>query len=307
MLYGVDVHDGYQHGLDFATIKRQGYTFAAVKLTQGTGYERDMGDDWVRAVRAAGLIPGGYHWITRADGAAQARWFHAKVVQCGGPEGMLAQLDCEDDATLADIRAFNAEWQRLTGGHPLLIYTGGWWWRPRGWDGASLTPWLWDSHYLTADTDTIPDDPAAFAARIPANWWTPGYGNWPAATFVQFTSRGDAGTLANNVDLSATRLTMQQLLALTTNGGGDVIVSDADAQYLIWRVEAIIKDLAVVRGGPAKGEENVLHDRLDRIDAELAELKALVTTLGVEHTHAVNVTVAGTGTGGTGPAQPLDA
>ena len=216
MLYGVDVHDGYQRGLSFPTLVAQGYTFAAVKLTQGLTYQRDLGDDWVRAARAAGLIPGGYHWLTSGDGAAQARNFHTKVLEAGGPEGMLIQLDCEDDGYGPQITAWAAEWRRLTGGHPFLIYSGGWWWpRTGGFRGVDVTPYLWQSHYLTADADTVPDDPAAFAARIPSAWWSPGYGGWSTATILQFTSRGDAGMLSNNVDLNVTTLSREQLLALT--------------------------------------------------------------------------------------------
>jgi GH25 family lysozyme M1 (1,4-beta-N-acetylmuramidase) len=223
-LYGVDVHDGYQAGLSFPVLARQGYTFAAVKLTQGTDYTRDMGDDWVRAARDAGLIPGGYHWLNSSDGAVQARWFHRKVVECGGPEGMLIQLDCEDNGYGPQMRAWTAEWARLTGGHPFLIYSGAWWWndpnRPmRPVRGVDLTPYLWHSRYITADTDTAPDDPAAVAAAIPATYWTPGYGGWPRATFLQFTSKGDAGSLANKVDLNVYLGTRAQLLALTTKAG----------------------------------------------------------------------------------------
>ena len=220
MLYGVDVHGRYQAGISFATLKAQGYTFAAVKATQGTFLLAPQFVEWTAQIRAAGMVPGAYHWIdNRSTGAAQARYFYNRVKTAGGPEGMLVQLDNEDTsypATLQITKDWAAEWAQVSGGHPFLMYTGGWWWRPRGWDGHSITPYLWDSHYLTADLDTIPDDPAAFAARIPASWWNPGYGNWPTATFLQFTSRGDAGGLANNVDLNATRLTLDQLLALTT-------------------------------------------------------------------------------------------
>lgn len=216
MLYGVDVHPRYQAGIDFPTLKAQGYTFAAVKATQGTYLSVDLFASWISKARAAGLIPGAYHWIVAGDGAGQARYFHERVKAAGGPDGMLIQLDCEDNATWSDVVAWANEWTRLTSGHPFLIYTGGWWWRPRTWNGSLLTPYLWDSHYLTADLDTVPDDPAAFASRIPADWWAPGYGGWGSATFLQFTSKGDAGGLGNNVDLNATRLTREQLLALTT-------------------------------------------------------------------------------------------
>lgn len=222
--YGVDVHDGYQAGLSFPTLKRQGYSFAAVKLTQGTDYARDKGDDWVRAARDAALVPGGYHWLNSADGAAQARWFYRKVKESGGPDGMLIQLDAEDNGYAAPMRAWAAEWEQLSGGHPWLMYSGAWWWndpnRPmRTVRGVDLTPYLWHSHYITADADTIPDDPAAFAARLPASYWNPGYGGWTLATFIQLTSKGDAGGLVNNVDLSVYLGSMAGLLALTRRSG----------------------------------------------------------------------------------------
>lgn len=216
MLYGVDVHDGYQAGLSFPTLKRQGYTFAAVKLTQGTGYVRDQADEWVRAAAAAGLIPGGYHWLNSEPGAAQAKWFYRKVRECGGPQGMLIQCDNEDNATVQVTRDWAAEWAQLSGGHPFLMYTGGWWWPAHlgSFRGVDLTPYLWHSRYAVADTDAVPDDPAAIVAKIPASWWVPGYGGWAQATILQFTSQGDAGGLANKVDLNATRLTLDQLRAL---------------------------------------------------------------------------------------------
>lgn len=221
MLYGVDVHDGYQDGISFPKLKAEGYSFAAIKVTEGSGYVRAHAGEWVELARAAGLIPGAYHWLDGSDGAAQARWFHQHVVAVGGPEGMLIQLDCEDDGYGPQMAAWAHEWERLTGGHPFLIYSGAWWWpRTGGYRGASLTPYLWHSRYLTADTDGVPDDPAALAARVPESWWTPGYGGWAAATCIQITSRGDAGGLANNVDLNITRLTREQLLALTRRPGG---------------------------------------------------------------------------------------
>lgn len=219
-IYGVDVHDGYQAGISFPLLYQQGYRFAAVKLTEGTGYVRDAGADWIRAVRAAGMIPGAYHWLTASDGAAQARWFHQHVVAAGGPDGMLIQLDAEADGLGPQISAWVAEWRRLTGWYPFLIYSGSWWWpRTGGFNGSLMTPHLWDSRYLAADADTMPDDPAGFAARIPASWWVPGYGGWARSTILQFTSRGDAGGLGNNVDLNVFPGSIDELRANLTRGG----------------------------------------------------------------------------------------
>lgn len=287
MLYGVDVHDGYQAGLSFPTLARQGYTFAAVKLTQGAGYVRGAAGDWIRAARSAGLIPGAYHWLTAGDGAAQARWFHRHVTAAGGPDGMLIQLDCEDDGYGPQMRAWADEWNRLTGGHPFLVYSGAWWWpRTGGYWGADLTPHVWHSHYLTADTDSVPDDPAALAARIPASWWTPGYGGWPEATILQFTSKGDAGGLENKVDLNVTRMTREQLLALThVPGRAQPAVEAPDMtpeqetmlKAMAWRTEAIVQNLAVVRDGPTKGERNELHFATESVQAQMS---AALTALG---------------------------
>jgi GH25 family lysozyme M1 (1,4-beta-N-acetylmuramidase) len=220
-------------------LARQGYSFLATKASQGTEVpaHRTLSAamftgrmvSWIDQARQAGMVPGLYHWLTRIDGAAQARFFHNLVRRAGGPAGMLIQLDCEDDGYGPQMAAWAAEWDRLTGGHPFLIYSGSWWWpRTGGYRGASLTPYLWHSHYLDADTDTIPDDPQAFAGRVPASWWQVGYGGWTTPTFVQFSSRGDAGSLGNNVDLNAFRGTTADMQVLL--GGTDVItVVDQDA------------------------------------------------------------------------------
>lgn len=239
MLYGVDVHGTYQRGLSFPTLAKQGYSFAVTKATEGTSYVAPSFVEWTAAARAAGMIPGAYHWLHRGAAVEQARFFYDRVRQAGGPGGMLIQLDCEDDADWPTLQAWDAEWARLSGGHPYLIYTGRWWWdtASRGWPGVTLTPHLWHSEYLTADLDSVPDDPAAFAARIPASWWTTSYGGWPTATILQFTSKGDAGGLANNVDLNAFRGTREQLLALTHPPEDDMALrDDKDFHYLIHRL-----------------------------------------------------------------------
>lgn len=252
MLYGVDVHPRYQAGINLELLPSQGYTFAAIKATQGEYLEVPQFGDWIRRVRAAGLIAGAYHWIVKGDGAGQADYFFSYLIRSLGPnaltDGLLVQLDCEDDATLEDVQAWAARWRRISNDHPFVIYTGKWWWGPRGWNGAAIAP-LWDSHYLTADLDSVPDDPAAFAARIPASWWTPGYGNWKVATLLQFTSRGDAGGLANNVDLNATKLTLAQLQALAgLSPDGEDDMSPEQAQQL-----QAIRD-ATFFGGPSCGK-----------------------------------------------------
>lgn len=239
-LYGVDVHAQYQAGLDIAQLKAEGYSFLVTKASEGVHIPPLNGSSaafkarylsWVAQTRAQDMTPGLYHWIdSSAGGAAQARYFYRLVVEAAGPGGMLIQLDCEDDASYQQLLDWRDEWVQLSAGHPFLLYTGGWWWRQRGWDGAALTPWLWDSRYLTADADTISDDPAVYAARIPERWWTPGYGGWPSAAIMQFLSRGDAGSLGNNVDLNVLG-GGQELLATLTGGQADMTPTEHNWLY----------------------------------------------------------------------------
>lgn len=285
MLYGVDVHDGYQHGLSFSTLVRQGYTFCAVKLSQGVDFVRDQADEWIDEARTSGLIAGAYHWLTEADGAAQARWFWQCLKRVSGPEGLLIQLDCESDGYGQQITAWADEWRRLSGGHPFLIYSGAWWWpRTGGFDGSAVTPYLWHSRYLRADADVVPDDPAAFASRIPSSWWTPGYGGWTEATFIQFTSKGDAGNLANNVDLNCTRLSYDELVALTTPSQGSDEDVDTAQDALLFNASSIAAQTARMRdSAPVKRPDGSYFPEplvlgpvaaLKQIAADLAELKA---------------------------------
>jgi GH25 family lysozyme M1 (1,4-beta-N-acetylmuramidase) len=281
VLYGVDVHDAYQAGISFPTLVRQGYSFAVVKLTQGTTFVRDRAPSWIRSARSAGLIPGAYHWLTGSDGAAQARWFHSHLAAAGGPEGLLIQLDCEDDGYGRQMTDWANEWNQLTNYHPFIIYSAKWWWpRTGGFNGHSLTPYLWHGQYITTDANTTADNPANLVARVPSSFWTPGYGGWPRATILQFTDQGDAGGLGNNVDLNATPLSRGQLLALTTTSGEDPLagITERDAQALIWRVEAILHNRPTVAGGPTQGERNDLHDALSAAGIPPAALEADVVS-----------------------------
>lgn len=230
MLYGVDIHGTYQRGINFPLLVKQGYSFAAVKATQGStefhaSYTQQF-LDWIPKIKAAGLIPGAYHWLTNADPVAQCANFLRRLNQVGGAEGLLIQLDCEDNATLPVLQGWVKEWNRRTNNHPFLIYSGAWWWKPRGWNGAQFTPYLWDSHYISVDSDTIADDPAALAAKVPASWWKPTYGNWPKVSVLQFTSKGDAGGLGNNVDLNSYPGSRADMLALTTTNPNTITEED---------------------------------------------------------------------------------
>lgn len=202
----VDISN-WQAGIAIEEIAREGFSACVVKATEGTTYRDPQYDGWIPRIIATGMIPGAYHYLRNSDPVAQARAFHGRVAAHGGPQGWLIQLDNEEDATWEVTAGWVAEWNRLTGRHPFLMYTGAWWWRPRGWNGASLTPYLWHSSYVSGEGYA-----SDLYTRVPGSWWTPGYGGWSQATILQFSSSGlVAGRL---VDVDAFRGSLDQLRAL---------------------------------------------------------------------------------------------
>lgn len=308
-LYGVDVHAQYQSGLNIARLKQEGYSFLVTKASEGLGIPPLGGSSsafksrylsWLDQARANGMVPGLYHWIRAGRGAEQARFFYGLVREAGGPAGMLIQLDCEDDASYSDVQNWKAEWEQQSGGHPFLLYTGKWWWGPRGWDGLAITPHLWHSQYLTADADTISDNPATFAARIPETWWRPGYGNWPAATIVQFTSRGDAGSLGNNVDLNILGGSYELLATLT---GGDTVTAQE-----VW--EHPIYSPSLLFGGTAAEWLKYTVSTERKVDALTAMVQAIAEKVDIDQAELEAISAAakaGAEAGALEAAQPLAA
>lgn len=195
-IFGVDIAGSYQGGINIAKLKAEGFAFVVCKATEGTSYSAPRFDEWIPAIKANGMIPGAYHYIRNSDGAAQARFFLSRLAKHGGPAGMLIQLDCEADASWPVVQAFVAEWNAKTGNYPFAFYTGDWWLQPRKWNVAALTPYLWAApnrgYTGTYTGDASPD-------------WNAGYGGYAALAINQYTSKGDAGGLNDNVDIDAIR------------------------------------------------------------------------------------------------------
>lgn len=205
-LAGIDVsrHQGY---VDWTAVARA-KDFAFVKATDGIRYPYIgwFRENWPRLRATEGIVAGAYHWLTGADPAAQARYF---VAELGNVDGVLCALDVERDTdgsfpTIDKVRGFATEFARLTDGHPLVIYSGSWFWKsylgnPRGVD---LGP-LWHAEYETSQAE-IDDGPEL-----------EGYGGWPYATFWQYTSSGSCPGVAGAVDLDVFYGRPEDLHALT--------------------------------------------------------------------------------------------
>lgn len=216
VIFGIDAHTSYQAGLDVEQVAREGYQFMIIKATQGaTGYTAPAAfDGWIRRGRAAGMVCGAYHWLTDADPIGQVEHYLDRLAAVGGPQGLLCAVDVEDvkhPPTYAGLRRFADRFADRTGGHPLLVYTGAWWWSPRGWNGAAVSPHLWASRYVVGSGYG-----SALYAKVPASWWYPGYGGWPEVTMLQYSSSGRVA--GRSVDVNAYRGTLPQLRALTVPG-----------------------------------------------------------------------------------------
>lgn len=240
-LWIVDAAGSYQHGMSVQTLQREGFSAVVAKVSEGLvrndtwdAVNKSWAKAWIRTARDVGMIPGAYHYLRGASGQMQAQYFVQSLddITGNGAEGLLVQLDNEADATVEDTQSFVAEFGRLQPGHPLLMYTGQWWWGPRGWDGSDLTPYLWDSHYVMDGQSPASGFASAVYDQVPEWWWTPGYGGWLRATMLQFTSRASAGGLTSNVDASAYLGSIDSLRTLTT--GVDMTPEQAQKLDDVW-------------------------------------------------------------------------
>nr|NIQ55234.1 hypothetical protein [Gemmatimonadota bacterium]NIR37543.1 hypothetical protein [Actinomycetota bacterium]NIS32054.1 hypothetical protein [Actinomycetota bacterium]NIU67126.1 hypothetical protein [Actinomycetota bacterium]NIW28905.1 hypothetical protein [Actinomycetota bacterium] len=187
----------WQGDPDYEQVAAAGYRYAIAKATEGTSY---LWEHWWHRnhprITAAGLTLGAYHFLRTRDPAGQARYFVSTV---GDFHGRIAALDVErhptgDTPGIGHVREFADEFARLVPGHPLVIYTGRWYWRDLIGDpyGAGIGP-LWHSEYETSQAE-IDDGPEADR-----------YGGWDGCTLWQFTSIGSVPGVGGHCDINMLR------------------------------------------------------------------------------------------------------
>lgn len=206
VLTGPDVSH-HQGLVDWQQVAGAGHDFAFVKATEGAGFvDSQFRRNWT-GIAQAGMTRGAYHFLRSGlTGAEQARHYLTVI---GDPTGALCCLDVERGADgtepgISHVRGFAAEFHRLAGTHPLVIYTGGWYWRdaignPKGNDLGVL----WHSEYESSQRE-IDDGPEGDS-----------YGGWSRATFWQYTSSGRCPGVTGNCDLNVFYGTLAELRALT--------------------------------------------------------------------------------------------
>jgi GH25 family lysozyme M1 (1,4-beta-N-acetylmuramidase) len=276
MIWIADISN-HQSGISIEKIVSEGYSAVICKASEGTSFRDGLFDGFVQRIKAVGAIPGAYHFLRAGDGAAQARILHGRVAAHGGPGGFLCALDNEADASWATTADFARAWREISGGHPLIMYTGGWWWRPRGWNGASLTPHLWHSHYVTGSGPG-----SELYGQVTDGHWNPGYGGWSSATILQFSSHGRVA--GREIDVNAFRGSLGELRALTgTASEGDDEMNDDERAWLARCVEILA---TLETGDPlmwtkkrvkAQDQLNAMAEQMGQLAARPAALPAQIT------------------------------
>ncbi|WP_236793530.1 GH25 family lysozyme [Amycolatopsis sp. GM8] len=193
---------------DLAAAKAHGAVFAFVKDTAGVGYVNPNYVTQFRAVKAAGLIRGSYHYARpdKSSGADQAVYLHTHDGKWFS-DGMTLPpaLDLEDtpsappcyglppQAMVAWIADFSSTLQRRTG-HTPIIYTSTRWWKA-----------------CTANSTAFAADHVLWLARYNTDM-----GEVPGGWRAGFWQSAVAGPLPGNQDSFFGDL--GRLRALTTGG-----------------------------------------------------------------------------------------
>ncbi len=134
MDYGIDV-SGYNAITNWPAVRAVGNSWAWAKATQGDGYTSPLFAAQIAGARAAGLLPGAYHFPDpNVSVAANVGHFVAVANAAYALDAgcFLPLLDMEDDpadgivwtaaSANAFVPAFRDEFRRQTGVHQLCVY-----------------------------------------------------------------------------------------------------------------------------------------------------------------------------------------
>ncbi|MFD8494275.1 LysM peptidoglycan-binding domain-containing protein [Amycolatopsis sp. NPDC059657] len=177
---------------DWNAIRGNGISFASLKLTEGSGYVDRTSGPRVAAARAAGVVPGGYHFARPGHVGAQVEHFISQLRATGllESESLAPMLDMEDASLRASandfIADFVAQLRHRAGIRKVLVYAN------LDWYTRTLVPDNW------ADEDVV-----LWIARYNGDPANPGW-NHPRLAIHQHTQKGRVSGVAGNVDRNAT-------------------------------------------------------------------------------------------------------
>jgi GH25 family lysozyme M1 (1,4-beta-N-acetylmuramidase)/LysM repeat protein len=155
MTTGVDVSDN-QGTIDWVAARAAGVEFVYIKATEGIGYVDPDVDHHLNGARAAGILPGLYHFArpdTNSPEADAASFASALTARGAAQAGWLPPcLDLERDAPVNMIawsQRFLATVREQTGHGPAMLYANTSWWQHQlgggGWLDDQTSAWV--AHY----------------------------------------------------------------------------------------------------------------------------------------------------------------
>ncbi|HJG90752.1 MAG TPA: lysozyme [Brachybacterium massiliense] len=158
---GIDV-SSHQQDVDWAQVAADGYSFAYIKATEGSGFtDTHFRQNWDGA-KAAGLTPGAYHYFTLCSpGAQQAQDFlvAAPPDDSALPPALDLEFDgaCDDrpeaERAQAEIDAFTAVIEEAWG-RRVVVYSSSEWREHYGLPVADGRPdWLFSQRERPAQED----------------------------------------------------------------------------------------------------------------------------------------------------------
>jgi lysozyme len=216
--FGIDVssHNGT---INWGSVAGAGVDFAFARAMLCTRPDYTFATN-LKGMRAAGIIPGAYHFLYARRFASPESQCDAFLAKIGDPDGMLVALDVEKDGEsrpdMTDVSRWVTRFRAKHPTHPLVIYTGRWYWDSDNYpihdaNGAKYGP-LWLSRYSIS---LINAGMLRIYATVPSAWWTTDFGGWAHPTILQYASQGRVAGVSGDVDVNAFRGTRGQLVALT--------------------------------------------------------------------------------------------
>jgi hypothetical protein len=174
----------YQGSLTAADVVRAGFTAVNLKISHGLSRKAVHPDitGWVAGARDNALGISTFHWLDgSASGAAQAGYAWDRLGALGLRDGTAHVVDCESDATEKILREYLAAMKAYLG-RPVMVYSAQWWWRPKGWNVADLTPYV----HAAPDKGEGTFYPGAYPGDASPLWNTAGWGGWHNLAVMQY-------------------------------------------------------------------------------------------------------------------------
>ncbi|WP_328604763.1 LysM peptidoglycan-binding domain-containing protein [Amycolatopsis sp. NBC_00345] len=189
--YGIDVSH-WNTVTDWNAVHGNGISFCSFKLTESTTYTDTTSPGRIPAARAAGIVPGGYHFARPGDVGGQVDHFAASLRAAGLLDGgaLAPMLDMEAADLRGGANGFVADFigrlRAATGIRKVLVYAN------LDWYTNVLRPGDW------ADPDVL-----LWIARYNGDPGNPGWSH-PQLAVHQHTQKGTVPGVAGNVDRNAT-------------------------------------------------------------------------------------------------------